>query len=403
MNRVPDLPVQEMSGALHVALVTETWPPEINGVAHTLHHMAQGLLGRGHSVHLLRPRQGRGDQGGPELPGLTEQVLPGLPIPGYSGLHFGLPARGAISRAWRAATPDVVYLATEGPLGHSALAAARSLGVPVVSGFHTNFHSYSRYYRLGFLEPAVAGVLRRFHNRTDCTLVPTEHLRAELMGQGFRNCAVLARGVNTRLYNPSRRDEELRRSWGVEADAPVVLYVGRLAAEKNLGLAVEAFRALQAHCPAARFVLVGDGPAGAELKRQHPDFVFCGMRTGEDLARHYASGDVFMFASTSETFGNVVLEAMASGLAIVAYDYAAAREHLRDGHSAALAQLHDAQGYVARARALAEQPERIRALGAAARARSLSVDWDHIYDGLESLLRAHAWEGRANGTAAAHR
>jgi len=179
--------------------------------------------------------------------------------------------------------------------------------------------------------------------------------------------------------------------------------VGRLAAEKNLGLAVEAFRALQSKCPAARFVLVGDGPLAAELKRQHPDFVFCGMRTGEDLARHYASGDVFLFPSTSETFGNVVLEAMASGLAIVAYDYAAAREHLRDGRSAALAHLDDGHGFVARARALVEDPERIRVLGAAARERALSVDWDHIYDTLESLLQAHAAGGLSHGSVTANR
>lgn len=403
MNRSPNFPQAGQFGAMRVGLVTETWPPEINGVAHTLHHMSEGLLGRGHSVHLVRPRQHRADRPNGEITGLSEQVLPGLPIPGYKGLHFGLPARGAIQKAWASTKPDVVYLATEGPLGHSALAAARSLGVPVVSGFHTNFHSYSRYYRLGFLEPAVAGLLRRFHNRTDCTLVPTENLRAELTGQGFRNCAVLARGVNTRLFDPARRDPDLRQSWGVEGDAPVVLYVGRLAAEKNLGLAVEAFRALQSKCPAARFVLVGDGPLAAELKRQHPDFVFCGMRTGEDLARHYASGDVFLFPSTSETFGNVVLEAMASGLAIVAYDYAAAREHLRDGRSAALAHLDDAHGFVARARALVEDPERIRVLGAAARERALSVDWDHIYDTLESLLQAHAAGGLSHGSVTANR
>ncbi|MBK1673374.1 glycoside hydrolase [Ectothiorhodospira shaposhnikovii] len=370
---------------LRIAVVTETYPPEINGVAHTLHHMVQGMLARGHQVHLIRPRQHRHDVGGGQG-ALREQATAGLPVPGYKGLHFGLPARGAILGVWQEEPPDVIYVATEGPLGGSAVAAARHLNIPVISGFHTNFHSYSRYYGVGFLEPAIGHFLRRFHNRTQCTLVPTESLRAQLTAQGYLNCRVLARGVDTALFNPARRDPALRREWGLEEGDPAVIHVGRLAAEKNLSLAVEAFRAMQSHQPRARFILVGDGPEAGELGRLHPDLILVGSRTGEDLARHYASGDIFLFPSISDTFGNVVLEAMASGLAVVAFDYAAPREHLRHGESGLLPPLNDRDRFVSLARELITDPARIRGLGQQARSVAESVDWRCIHDRLEALF-----------------
>src|SRR5690606_11335531 len=141
----------------------------------------------------------------------------------------------------------------------------------------------------------------------------------------------------TQLFDPTRRDEALRAQLGVSGDAPLLIHVGRLAPEKNLPLAARAFRRLQALRPDARFVWVGDGPMRAALQRDNPDFVFTGVQRGELLARLFASADLFVFPSRSETFGNVTLEAMASGIATVAYDYGAAREHLRDGeHGAAI-------------------------------------------------------------------
>ncbi|WP_006788186.1 glycosyltransferase family 4 protein [Thiorhodospira sibirica] len=383
--------------ALQIALVTETYPPEVNGVAHTLQHMVNGMLARGHQVHLIRPRQGRDDQQRVQA-GLTEHLHPGLPIPGYKGLHFGLPARSALVESWQHNPPDIVYIATEGPLGRSALNAARQLRIPVISGFHTNFHGYSRYYGLGFLEPAIGGILRRFHNRTACTLVPTQALRTELQASGFQRCEVLARGVDTQLFSPQRRDAGLRHAWGVDEHTLVVMYVGRLAAEKNLSLAVESFRLLQLKRPEARFVLVGDGPELRELKRLHPDFIFCGMRTGEDLARHYASGDVFLFPSLSETFGNVVLEAMASGLAIVAFDYAAAHEHLIHGEHALLAPFADHGAFIRLAQELAQSPEYLNRLRLNARELAQSIDWSTIYNRLEQLFKDHATRGRCHAT-----
>lgn len=379
--------------SLRVALVTETYPPEINGVAHTLERLTNGLIERNHSMQVIRPRQGRDDL--PKRHERLEELLrPGAPIPGYKGLRFGLPARGALLRNWRQRRPDIVYIATEGPLGQSALAAARRLDIPTISGFHTNFDYYTRYYRLGFLENAVLGVLRRFHNRTGATLVPTKAMHERLSDVGFENTAVLSRGVDIRLFQPGRRNEPLREQWGVSRDALAVIYVGRLAAEKNLSLAVDAFRAIQTHRPDARFVLVGDGPEARELRRLNPDFVFCGMRTGEDLANHYASGDLFLFPSMSETYGNVVLEGMASGLPVLSFDYAAGREHIVDGENGALVPFEDDAAFVRRAVELAGSTDALRTLGMNARLTAEQLDWRRIHDRFESLLKSQLRGGR---------
>ena len=311
---------------MRIAIVTETWPPEINGVALTVQSLAQGLAALGHSIEIVRPRQ---DEAGMPDDGLDHLQMPGAALPRYPGLRFGLPAHRRLRRRWTAQRPDVLYIATEGPLGLTALGAARRLRIPVSTGFHTRFDDYARHYGLGFLTPIVYAYLRRFHNRADATLVPTAELAEFLEANRFRNVRLLRRAVDTTLFHPRYRDEALRREWGLAADDLAVIYVGRIAPEKNLELAVRAFRAIKARQPSARFVLVGDGPARKTLAAAHPDFIFAGMRRGEALSRHYASADLFLFPSLSETFGNVTLEALASGVPVVAYDYGAAREHMR--------------------------------------------------------------------------
>ena len=282
--------------------------------------------------------------------------------------------------------PDAIYVATEGPLGWSAIRAARRFGVPVLSGFHTNFHGYVRHYRGGWLEPVVARYLRWFHNRTDGTLVATTDLRSQLHARGFQNLSLLGRGVDGRLFTPERRCQALRREWGVSESDPVALYVGRLAPEKNIDLAIAAYRAMQRQHPSLRFVLVGDGPLRATLQPAHPDFVFCGAHTGERLAAHYASGDVFLFPSETETFGNVTLEALASGLVVVAYDYAAARMHIEHGRTGTLIPYGDARAFVEGAAGLLRSPESLARMRQQARESVARLDWDHVVETFEALL-----------------
>ncbi|MCF7751529.1 glycosyltransferase family 1 protein [Bacillus subtilis subsp. subtilis] len=309
---------------MRYAIVTETYPPEVNGVALTVQGLEQGLRAAGHQVDLVRPRQ-------TTEPEDSEGTLlvAGAGLPRYPGLRFGLPAPKRLARQWQQQRPDAIYIATEGPLGWSALRTARRLGIPVASGFHTRFDEYLPDYGVAWLQAAALRWMRRFHNQADATLVPTQELQQFLGEQGFKRVRLLSRAVDSSQFEPQRRDPALREEWGIDGNGFAAIYVGRIAPEKNLGLAVKAFRRLQQIRPKARFIWVGDGPSREKLAHDNPDFIFCGVQRGDALARHFASGDLFLFPSRSETFGNVTLEAMASGVATVAFDYGAAREYLR--------------------------------------------------------------------------
>jgi glycosyltransferase involved in cell wall biosynthesis len=370
--------------SLHIALVSETFPPEVNGVANTLGRLCQGLRERGHRLQLVRPRQA-------DEPNRSDEELlltRGWPLPGYAGLQWGHSSLHKLLRRWKRNRPDVLYIATEGPLGLSALRAARRLGIPVVSGFHTNFQQYSDLYGFGLLTRLLTGYLRWFHNRSRLTLVPSPSQRLELQRRGFERLELLARGVDGQLFHPARRSSELRAEWGMGEDEIAVVHVGRLAAEKNLQLLVRAFRALQRSLPQRRLrlVLVGDGPLRTQLQEQLPDALFCGVQRGDALAAHYASGDLFLFPSLSETFGNVVLEALASGLAVVAFDQAAAAQHIRHGHNGALAIPGDEQAFIEAARWLLEDGEIFRRVRLNARQHAGKQGWPAIVEQFEEHL-----------------
>ncbi|GLT21157.1 glycoside hydrolase [Zoogloea oryzae] len=373
-------------GPLRVAVVTETYPPEINGVAMTTGRMVEGLVAAGHRVDLIRPRQAH--EGAVLATDGVEQMLArGIPIPKYANLQLGLPAQKVLLRRWSHQRPDVVQVVTEGPLGWSALTAARKLRLPVISEFHTNFHRYTGHYGVGWLKRPIAAYLRKFHNRADLTLVPTRALCAELAGQGIPRVDVVSRGVDTTLFDPARRSDALRRQWGLAPDDLAVLYVGRVAPEKNLTLLEQAFVAVRARHPRARLVLVGDGPALPQLRARMPEAVCAGAQTGVLLAEHYASADLFIFPSLTETYGNVVAEALASGLPVVAYRDAAAHELIDHRVHGWLAEPGDEPGFVAGAVALAESPALRASLHLAARARVDSLAWRVIVERLVGIQR----------------
>lgn len=375
-----------MGATLDIGFVSETWLPEVNGVAMTLGRLSGGLQELGHRVNLFRPRQSAHET--PSRNGsFAEHLLPGMRVPMYRELHMGLPATARFIECWTARRPDVLYVATEGPLGWSAVRAAGRLKIPVVSGFHTNFHTYSKHYRMAWLEPLVLHYLRHLHRRTGCTLAPTRALAEQLREQGFGRVEVVQRGVDTGLFTPHRRSEVLRQSWGAGPHDLVCLYVGRIAAEKSIQEAVDAFLAVQAHRPNARFVLVGDGPLRETLAREHPGFVFCGLRHGVDLAQHYASGDLFLFPSRSETFGNVVTEAMASGLAVIAYNEAAAGEHIHHLETGVLVDTAAPSAFTEATVALSHRPGDFRAIGAAAAQYTSGLDWGSVVGRFADLLR----------------
>jgi glycosyltransferase involved in cell wall biosynthesis len=372
---------------MRIAYVTETWPPELNGVSLTAARTVAFLQARGHDVMLVRPRQRAIDARKAPLMDETLRV-PGVPIPLYPDLRMGLPARRRLLRTWQAYRPDLVHVATEGPLGWSAIRAARQLGVPVTSDFRTRFDEYGRHYAWEGAVTLVRAYLRAFHNRTDRTFVPTRELQKQLGELGFARLTVSTRGVDARQFSPCYRSEALRAQWGVPADAPVALTVGRLAVEKNLSVALDAFDAVRERVPSARLVMVGDGPQRNVLRRRCPDAVFAGTQHGEALAAHYASADLFLFPSLTETFGNVVVEAMASGLPVVAFDTAAAGMHVRRDESGCLAPLGDAAAFARATAALAADATLRQRMGRAARLTAQSLDWPHVLERFEAALIA---------------
>jgi glycosyltransferase involved in cell wall biosynthesis len=371
--------------ALRLAVVTETYPPEINGVARTLARLLHSLQDLGHDVQLIRPRQP------PDGPHTThqeplEQVLVrGLPIPRYSHLRMGLPAKNALVKQWTLQRPDVVHIATPGPLGWSALQAARKLRLPISTDFRTNFDAYSKHYGMAWLQRPIAAYLRKFHNLADCTTVPTESLRAALEANRFERLRVIARGVDVASFNPSFRDPALRASWGAGEQDCVALYVGRLAAEKNLGLLARAFQSMKSANPRVRLVVVGDGPAREELQANCSDAKLCGSQSGQALARHYASADCFVFPSLTETYGNVTPEALASGLAVLAFDHAAASDLIRSGRNGLLAPVGDEASFLRMAVHLATDPTLIKQVRQQAVTAVAERSWSQIASQVETM------------------
>ncbi|MBS1138424.1 MAG: glycosyltransferase, partial [Proteobacteria bacterium] len=298
--RIDELPSR---APLRVAVVTETYPPEINGVAMTIGRMVDGLLRRNHRIQLIRPRQHEGEAPAQDA-AFEEMLARGLPIPNYGELKLGLPAKQRLARLWSLRRPDLVHIVTEGPqrLPHQ-------------------FPQLQPPLRPGLAASADQRLSAPVSQQDRCDAgadgdVAARSRRARLPQS--------AGGRTRRGRDPVPACAALRASWHAGPRDPVAIYVGRIAPEKNLPLLFQAVAAIQEVRPGAKLVMVGDGPARRALERDWPQHIFAGMRTGEDLAAHYASADLFLFPSLTETFGNVTAEALASGLAVVAYDYAAA-------------------------------------------------------------------------------
>lgn len=369
-------------------IVTDTFAPDVNGVAMTLGRLADGLRERGHMVHVIRTGEEQRER---------ETVAASISLPGYKEVRIGLPGPFKLRKRWVKRRPDAIYVATESPLGVSAIRAAKSLEIPAATGFHTNFHQYMEQYRLGGLQPAAMEYLKRVHRRADVTMAPTTEVVSMLENEGFENVALMGRGVDTRLFRPDCRDASLRASLGAREASPVALVVGRVAAEKNLALAMECFRRMRERVPDLQCVCVGGGPLLETLKAKHPFVHFVGVQTGEELAKYYASSDVLLFPSETETFGNVLLEGMASGLVTVSYDYAASAHHVRHGINGLKGKKGNSHEYVELANdALCRWQGAMRE---EARRTAEGLGWDKVVEVFESNLTriAHASGRRTIG------
>jgi glycosyltransferase involved in cell wall biosynthesis len=371
--------------SLRIAVVTETWPPEVNGVAMTLAKLVQGLSHRNHDVQLIRPRQTKTDSPMSDA-SLEEVLMRGMPIPRYPELKLGLPSKKTLVKTWTLRRPDVVHIATEGPLGWSALQAAKVLKLPVTSDFRTNFQSYSKHYGVGWLRKPIVAYLRKFHNATACTMVPTRELMRTLSQNGFANLKVVSRGVDTKLFNIVKRDTSLRSSWGATDDTKVLISVGRMAPEKNLDQVLKTYDALKSTGQAFKLVMVGDGPLKEQFQKRYPEIIFPGMLSQTNLAAYYASSDLFIFPSQTETFGNVTLEALASGIPVLAFDCAAARDWVQTGVNGWLIAENNPEGFAAQAVTIFNSKDLLEQITQSTRQQVVHLDWDQIAEQVESVF-----------------
>jgi len=370
---------------LRLALFTDTYAPQVNGVARTLERLASVVVARGGSVRVFTPHD-------PEAPGAGDvEQFPSRSFWAYPQLRLAWPRQRQVRAALAEYAPTIVHAATEFGVGLAGRRAARDLGIPFVSSYHTSFVAYAEHYGLGLLARPGWHFMRWFHNGGLRTYCPTQAIVNDVNARGFERTAVWSRGVDGTRFSPTYRSATLRERLGATDDTLVLSYVGRLAAEKGLNVALDALALVEQARPGqVRFLVVGDGPYEQEVRARAPrGTLLTGKLHGTALSEAFASGDVFLFPSTTDTFGNVMLEAMASGVPVIGADVGPTREQLQSG-GGWLAAPGDAAAFARAIIALIDDRSRVREAGTRALAIAAAKTWDVVWDTLlTDYLRLH--------------
>jgi glycosyltransferase involved in cell wall biosynthesis len=322
------------------------------------------------------------------------RVVRSFAFPLYRDYRISMPDKRWLRADLDAFQPDLIHICTPTPAPFWAQGYARSHGIPVAGSFHTDFVGYMSYYRAGLLQTPAWKALAWFYNRCEGTFAPSRNFVEDLRRRGFQNVQLWSRGIDCDLYSPRHRDPRLRAGLGLNEDTPLLLMVSRLVKEKDLADLIGMDRSLKQRGLKYRLALVGDGPFRAELERGLPDAYFAGQQVGMELARWYASGDIFVFPSTTETFGNVVQEAMASGLSTVVVNKGGPPSLLEDGVSGLMARAKDPADLAVKVAGLIEDQQRRRRLGEEARALAMTRTWDAVNGALISAYEAMASRDR---------
>ena len=309
---------------MKIAFYAGTYVKDKDGAVRTMYQLVASFLKAGHEVIVWSPDVCQSD----EHPGKVT-VMPSIPIPLYPDYKLGF-YTASTEKQLDAFGPDVVHISTPDIIGNRFLRYAKKRGLPVVSIYHTDFPSYLGYYRLGFAENLVWKYLRAFYNACDALFAPTHKMKTRLQSKGMRNVEVWGRGIDRELFNPARRSDSLRAFWGA-GERSVIAYAGRFVWYKDIRIVMQVYDSFGRSDLAddVLFVMIGSGPEEGELRRRMPDAVFPGYLVGTDLTRAYASSDLFLFPSTTEAFGNVVLEGLSSGLPAVVSDAGGCQELVR--------------------------------------------------------------------------
>jgi phosphatidylinositol alpha 1,6-mannosyltransferase len=360
---------------MRVAIITESFPPDLNGVAHSVQRVAEMLVERGHEPLVIAPRPARDAKDPGSFPYPVVRV-PAIPLPGYPSFRLGLPSRRVSDELIRHRA-EVVHLASPAFLGAHGSNVARRLGLPAVAVFQTDLPSYARAYRLGQAGEAFAWRwLRDIHNDAARTLAPSTVTATGLLGHGINNVWLWGRGVDTVRFDPAHRSEQIRAELAPGGEL-IAGYVGRLATEKRVEL-LAGITALNG----VRLVIVGAGPAEPYLRQHLPGAVFLGERRGDELAAIFASLDIFVHSGPYETFGQTLQEAAASGLPVVAPAAGGPLDLVDDGVTGFLVPPGDADAFTVAVARLAADPATRQAFGAAGRRKVLGRSWSALTDEL---------------------
>ena len=365
-----------MAPELRIALFSGNYNYVRDGANQALNRLVGYLLRQGAAVRIYSPVVEH-----PAFPPTGDLVgVPSFAIPGRAEYRVPFALRGPVRRDLEAFAPNVIHVASPDIVAHRAVSWARRRGIPVVGSVHTRFETYLQYYGLRWAEPGVRAILRRFYRRCDAIVAPAESTAAILRAQRMsRDISIWSRGIDRDQFNPGRRSLEWRRSLGIDDNELAVAFLGRVVMEKGLDVFAGAIRAAEALGTRPRVLVIGDGPAMPWFKANLLDnAVFAGHLTGVELARALASADVFLNPSITEAFGNVTLEAMASGLPVIAAAATGANSLVEDGVSGTLVDPDEIEEFGAAIARYAADPA-IRARHAAAGVASAATrDWDEI-------------------------
>lgn len=379
---------------MRIAIITESFPPDVNGVANTVVRAAENLVRKGHHPLVIAPEASEPTtEADREFPYPVERV-PSIPLPGYTSFRLGLPSP-RLRRAVAEHGAEVVHLASPVALGAWGSHVARAMDLPLVAVYQTDLPNYARAYKLGVAGEAFAWRwLRDIHNAAGITLAPSTVTATDLRAHGMERVRLWGRGVDTERFNPGRRDDSLRAELAPNGEV-LVGYVGRLATEKRVDLlgSLAGLRGVRA-------VITGGGPEEEELRKALPDAVFLGQRRGDDLARVYASLDIFAHTGPFETFGQTIQEAAASGLPVVAPAAGGPLDLIDEGVTGHLVKPEDGPALADAVAGLAADPERREAMGSAARVKVMSRTWPALTDELIGHYRTVMAEVAATGVAA---
>lgn len=391
-------PIRPPGQPMRVLYCTDTYPPQVNGVSVVTALSVDGLQARGWNCAVVGPRYPDAtplliDAASPPLgAAAVRTTVASLPLPIYPDIRIAAPAYHAVASAISRFKPDLVHCQTEFVIGRLGQIAARRAEIPLVSSYHTDFSKYARAYGAAWLCPAISAYIARFHRRSLRTYTPSLPAREDLKGLGVDRVEVWGRGVDVNAFAPSRRSESLREAYGING-AFVLLHVGRFAPEKGVERIVEAFRVARDLLPAGarrlRLVLAGAGPSAAGVRAAAPEGVIIlgHLDRQKVLPTLYASADAFVFASLTETLGLVVLEAMASGLPVIAAPAGGVADHLRDGENGIAYPPADT-GALARAIVRLVLDRKLHTtLADGARRTAEDLTWDHELDRLDASYR----------------